>query len=128
MMNKALANTKIFVSAYIVFMLPTYFLPYLGSKSYVIQGLDATWSSLFILPLVLHLGAILALLWICLVRGAIIGENWLVALPMVVLAFEFISKLSAIPFVPSMYHLAAIIIGAGCPVISDRNPSKSPSF
>jgi hypothetical protein len=45
-------------------------------------------------------------------EGAIVEKHWLVLLPVVAFAFEFVSKLSAIPYIPSMYHILAIIVGA----------------
>jgi len=111
-MNKAFANNTIFVVSYILLMLPTYYLPLASAAS-------ASHS-----PNILHiqwmvvLCALLALCWICVVRGALIGKQWLVALPAVAIAFEFIPRLSAIPYVSSSYHLLAIIIGIAFPVIA----------
>lgn len=119
-MNKAFANTTIYVSAYIAIMLMTYYLPNLGSKDFVDQslngsGLSNTPVSLF--PVFLHISAMLALVWISLIRGIMIGKKWLVVLPMVAFAFDFIPKLSTIPIVPSVYHVLAIMVGAACPII-----------
>ncbi|MES2580875.1 MAG: hypothetical protein V4552_10040 [Pseudomonadota bacterium] len=125
-MRKTLANTRIFVSSYVIFMLLSYYSAHLGSQSPIVQGLDAAADThLFNFPFILHLGAMLILFWICFVRGVIIGEKWLVFLPMVVFAFEFIPKLSAIPIVPSVYHLLAIVIGVACPIISVPDKSTS---
>ena len=125
MMSKALANTKVFVSSYVFFMMLTYYLAQLGSQSPFLQGLDVAGASVYNFPFFLHLSAMLILLWICFARGVIIGERWLVLLPMVVFAFEWIPKLSAIPVVPTIYHLLAIVIGAACPIVSSMDKSTT---
>lgn len=122
-MKKELASNRVFVSSYVIFMLLTYYSAHLGSRSSILQGLDVADAHLLNVPFVLHLCAMSALFWICFVRGTIIGKKWLVFLPMVVLAFEFIPKLSGIPIVPSVYHLLAIVIGVACPIIAV--PEKS---
>lgn len=111
-MNKALANNTTFAVSYLLLMLPAYYLPL------------ANTASTTLMPDVLHLQwmvilcAMLALCWLCVVRGALIGKRWLVALPAVAIAFELIPRLSAIPYVSSSYHLLAIIIGLAFPVIT----------
>lgn len=117
-MRQALANTKVFACAYIVLMLLTYYLGQLGSRSPIISDLEIAEPNLLSFPLMLHVGAMLALFWICLVRGAIIHKKWLALLPVVVFAFEFIPKLSVIPIVPSVYHLLAIVIGVLSPIVA----------
>ncbi len=121
MMNKALANTAAFVGTYLVLMLLTYYLPNLGTQSFMAQSLDGAGlsnSPVSLFTHFLHISAMLGLIWISLVRGILIGEKWLVLLPLVAFAFDFIPKLSAIPIVPSIYHLLAIVVGAACPFIS----------
>jgi hypothetical protein len=110
-MNKALANTAIFVSAYIVLMFPTY-LAYVDAHSTAMQAVNTESLHMLSFPFLLHLTSMLALCWICLVRGAIVGKSWLVLLPMIAIAFEFVPVLSTIPYIPTAYHLLAIIIGA----------------
>ncbi len=120
-MNKALANTTIFVSTYIVFTLLTYYLPSLNTQSLVVPTLDGTGlssSPTALFALFLHISAMLGLIWISFVRGIMIGERWIVLLPIVAFAFDFIPKLSAIPIVPSIYHVLAIVIGAASPFIA----------
>ncbi|WP_232415377.1 MULTISPECIES: GreA/GreB family elongation factor [Methylotenera] len=125
MMSKALSSTKVFVGSYVFFMMLTYYLAQLGAQSPFLQGLDVAGASVYNFPFFLHLSAMLILLWICFVRGAIIGERWLVLLPMVVFAFELIPKLSTIPVVPTIYHLLAIVVGAACPIVSALDKSTT---
>lgn len=126
-MNKALGNTTIFVSAYLIFMGLNYYLSSLGSTAFEVQHLDdASLSglSVSILPSLFQISAILMLLWISLERGINIGKKWIVLLPIVAFAFDFIPKLSDIPMVPSVYHLLAIVVGVASPVISTLNEVK----
>lgn len=120
-MNKALGNTTIFVSSYLIFMGLTYYLSSLGTAAAAVQSLDdvASSASYFsLLPLLFQISAMLMLLWISLERGIHIGKKWIVLLPIVAFAFDFIPKLSGIPMIPSVYHLLAIVIGVASPVIS----------
>ncbi len=109
MMNKALANTAIFVIAYLLFMIPAY-LTYVDSSSTMLMRHSIN-IHILNLALVIHLGSMLILCVICHIRGVFIGKPWLILLPMIAIAFEFLPALSAIPYVPSVYHLLAIIIG-----------------
>jgi hypothetical protein len=125
-MNKVLENKVIFVCSYIIFMGLNYFLSNAGSTSVVVQGFDdftVAGSSISLLPILLNVSAILVLLWISFERGVIIGKKWIVLLPAVAFAFELIPALSAIPMVPLVYHLLAIVIGATCPIISALDES-----
>lgn len=126
-MNKAIANSAIFVGAYVVLMALTYYLSNLGSTTLVTQTLDGTGladSSVSLITLFLHICAMLGILWVSFVRGVMISERWLVLLPIVAFAFDFIPKLSSIPIVPSIYHLLAIVIGVACPIVSTFDHSR----
>lgn len=119
-MNKALENKTTFVSSYLIFMGLTYYFSSLGSTALIGPSLDdvaLAGLSISLLPLLFHVSAMLVLLWICLERGKFIGKKWIALLPMVAFAFEFIPKLSVIAFVPSVYHLLAIVIGVASPIM-----------
>lgn len=108
-MKKTLNHAANFVGLYIGFMSPTYFLPYLRTDTVVLEyGFVNDFNFLFLI----HLFSMIVLCSICWVRGEIVGKKWLVVLPLIAFAFEFISKLSDIPYVPSMYHGLAIVVGA----------------
>jgi hypothetical protein len=111
MMNRTLANTTAFVLAYIALMLPTY-LAYIDANTSLLHIMHTEGDGLFNFPIVVHVAFMCALCWICRIRGAIVGKRWLVVLPIIATAFEFIPALIAIPFIPTAYHLLAIIIGA----------------
>lgn len=110
--KKALGNAPVFVIAYIIFMLPTYFLPYFGSNSAVLQGTAAAaGASGGFFFFMLHFGSMLALCFFCWVRGAYVNKGWLVIFPILAIVFDFVPGLSLIPLIPTWMHLAAIILG-----------------
>ncbi|MGP1716168.1 MAG: hypothetical protein ACTS9Y_03220 [Methylophilus sp.] len=103
-MNRAFANTSLFTMTYLICVLPTYFSAYLGMVE------NTTLSSTFSLPSILYLLSMLAIWAICLIRGAVIGKNWLVLIPTVAFVFNLTPALTAIPIVPYAYHLLAILL------------------
>ena len=111
-LKKALGNAPVFVFAYIVFMLPTYFLPYAGSNSSILHGLDAAVGGGNLNPAFwCHMGSMLILCFLCWVRGAYVAKSWLVIFPLLAIVFDFLPGLSAIPLIPTVMHLLAIILG-----------------
>ena len=110
--KKALGNAPVFVVAYIIFMLPTYFLPYAGSNSAILHGIDAAGGgSSLNFAFWLHMGFMLILCFLGWVRGAYVAKSWLVLFPILAIVFDFVPGLSAIPLVPTVMHLLAIILG-----------------
>ena len=111
-LKKALGNAPVFVVAYIVFMLPTYFLPYAGSNSSILHGIDAASGGKNLnFAFWLHMGSMLILCFLCWVRGAYVAKSWLLIFPILAIVFDFVPGLSAIPLVPTLMHLLAIILG-----------------
>lgn len=110
-MKKILANPVIFAVLYIVFMIPTYMLPYMGSNSSVINATGvsagAGMNPLFWLHL-LALAVLVALAWF---RGGHVAKAWLVIFPVLALVFDLVPGLSSIPLVPTLMHLLSIILG-----------------
>lgn len=110
--KKALGNTPVFVIAYILFMLPTYYLPYVGSNSSIMHGIDAAAGGKALnFAFWLHMGSLLILCFLCWVRGAYVGKGWLVIFPVLAIVFDFVPGLSLIPMIPTVMHLLAIILG-----------------
>ena len=108
---KFLKNPAIYAVLYILLMLPTYYLPYMGSNSAILGGLgqaaDAGINPAF-WPHLLALIALIALTWF---RGSLIDKKWLVIFPILATLFDLAPALSMIPFVPTVMHLFAIILG-----------------
>jgi len=57
------------------------------------------------------MGAMLVLCFLCWVRGAYVGKGWLIIFPILAIVFDFVPGLSAIPMIPTVMHLLAIILG-----------------
>ncbi len=106
---KFLGNILVFVTLYILFMIPTYLLPYLGSNSIVTGVLAA--DGVVNPTLWLHLGALVALVFVAWFRGLALGKGWLVTFPILAGIFDFIPILNWLPLVPTVFHLVTIIVG-----------------
>ena len=115
---KYLANAVVFVILYVIFMLPTYYLPYLGSNSSIVNTMtNIDTGSRIIAPGMNpafwpHLGCLVALIAITWLRGSFVKKQWLVIFPVVATVFDLAPVLSSIPMVPTIMHLLAIILGA----------------
>lgn len=111
-LKKALGNAPVFVIAYIIFMLPTYYLPYVGSNSTILHGIDAAGGGKHLnFAFWLHMGSMLVLCFLCWVRGAYVAKGWLLIFPILAIVFDFVPGLSAIPLVPTIMHILAIVLG-----------------
>ncbi len=110
-MKNLLSKPAIFVILYIVFMIPTYLLPYMGSNSSLLNASGVA-NGVGMNPLFwLHLLALVVLIALTWFRGGIIGKAWLVIFPFLALVFDLTPGLSSIPLVPTVMHLLAIILG-----------------
>jgi hypothetical protein len=113
-MHQAFANRALFVITYAIFLLPTYFLSYAGiaENGWSLQAISFS-SLLYVLSMI-------AILAICYARGVLIGKNWLVLIPAVAFTFNLTPTLTTIPFVPFVYHLLAISLGAVLPLLTQH--------
>lgn len=110
--RKALGNAPVYVVAYIVFMVPTYFLTFAGSNSFMLQSMHrAAGSKGAAAAFWFHLAAMLVLCFLSWIRGSYVERRWLVIFPILAAVFDFVPGLSLIPLVPTAMHLAAIILG-----------------
>ena len=94
-----------FFIGYLIALLPTYVLPYLGSNSFWLA--DSSTSTAFWL----HFTAIYAMVILAWMRGVAIGRNWLPALPAIAGLFEFVPGLNWVPLVPTAFHVTTLIMG-----------------
>lgn len=108
---KFLGNAVVFVVVYILFMLPTYFLPYLGSNSAVVGTLGAVSEAGVNPAFWLHLGSLGVLIVMTWFRGVLIDKKWLIIFPILATVFDLVPGLNIIPLVPTVMHLLAIILG-----------------
>lgn len=119
---KYLANGAVFAITYIVFMIPTYILPYLGSNSSVSTVAIASQDGL-ILQTVMHLSALAVLVVITALRGQYVAKKWLVILPILAAVFDMTPGLNVIPLVPTVLHLFVLIKGVASSPTTDEGAS-----
>ena len=114
-----LGNAVVFVIVYILFMVPTYFLPWLGSNSALLNTAGVA-SGVGIHPLFwLHLGALAVLVVVTWFRASLVNKQWIVVFPILATVFDLVPGLNMIPLVPTVMHLLAIILGvAGASAVS----------
>ena len=112
-MKELLGNPVVFALVYFVLMLSTYALPYFRSTFAVASVLAGSQSmfngAAFLLGL--QVAALAAMAGITFVRGGITGRAWIVIFPLLALVFDIVPILSLIPFVPTVMHLIAIVMG-----------------
>jgi hypothetical protein len=107
-----LANAGVFVLLYLLFMLPTYYLPFVGSNS-AILGVVAHSQGLGVNPAFwLHLGCLFMLICVAQVRGKSMGNEGLVVFPFLAAVFDLVPVLAWIPLIPTFLHLMAITQGS----------------
>lgn len=104
-------STGGFVLLYALFMVPTYVLPYSGSNSAIVGAIGvavgkglmpSTWAHLW------FLASLILLAWM---RGASIEKRFLPAISFCAALFDMTPMLSAIPFVPTIFHVVTLVIG-----------------
>lgn len=106
-----LGNAAVYVILYVLFMLPTYLLPYVGSNSAVVGSLALATEAGFHPAFLAHAGLLFALIAITWVRGRRIEKGWLIVFPVLAMVFDLAPALNNIPLVPTVMHLLAIILG-----------------
>jgi hypothetical protein len=106
-----LAHPVVYFVLYVLLMLPTYFLPYLGSNSVVLGTASVAVGRGVYLPFLLHLGFLSALVGLALIRGIRVRRQWLTVFPALALVFDLTPGLNWIPMIPTTMHLLAMIIG-----------------
>jgi hypothetical protein len=108
---KILGNTVIFVVAYLLFMGPTYYLPYVGSNSAVINSAGLAADAGMNPAFWVHLASMVILIAVTWFRGIFIDKKWMVIFPILATVFDLAPGLNLIPLVPTVMHLLAIILG-----------------
>lgn len=106
-MKEKIGNPVVFVICYLLFMVPTYVLPYLGSNSTLVNAAAMGKNPLFWL----HLISLIILVLLAWIRGGEANKKWLIIFPILALVFDLVPALSSVPFVPTVMHLLAIILG-----------------
>ncbi len=106
-MKNIIGHGVTYVILYMLFMIPTYILPFFGSNSSLAHasiglGNPGFW---------LHLLSLAVLVGLCWVRGEIVNKQWLIIFPILAAIFDLVPGLNFIMLIPTLLHLAAIIVG-----------------
>lgn len=120
-----MSNAFVFALLYILLLLPTYFLPFLGSNSSLINGLGVASHAGLNPFFFFHMAALLALCAIAFFRGGYLHKRWLVVFPILAGVFDLVPVLSSIPLVATVMHLVTIVVGVvasapATPTITDQ--------
>ncbi len=119
--KKVLSSTPAFVILFVLFMVPTYVLPWLGSNSSLSNAASVA-NGTGVNPLFyVHAAALAILIALTWIRGSSIGKSWLVVLPVVATIFDMMPVLNLIPFVPTILYIITLILGA----IGDRATAQA---
>ena len=97
---KLLASGAIYVVAYLLFMLPTYALPYLGSNSAVINTIAVAGAGKTYPLFWYHATALAVLFALALLRGPYVGRRWLWVFPTLAAFFDLVPGINLIPLAP----------------------------
>lgn len=111
-MNAIFKGAVGFVVGYLVLMVPTYVLPYLGSNSAMVGAIGAMIGRGFTPQFWLHSWCLVMLVLVTSIRARNIGKGWLMIFPVTAGFFDLVPGLSLIPLVPTVMHLLALVLGA----------------
>lgn len=109
--SRIVANGPTFAILYILAMIPTYILPYMGSNSATLSVAGAATGYGFYPLFWVHLAFLLILCVLAYCRGTLVAKVWIVILPILALIFDLVPGLNIIPLVPTVMHLIAVIVG-----------------
>ena len=127
-MNAIFKGAVGFVVGYLVFMVPTYVLPYLGSNSAIVGTIGAAFGRGPTPQFWLHFWCLVMLVLVTSIRAKNIGKGWLTIFPALAVFFDMVPVLNLIPLVPTVMHLFALVFGAkgGDAVSADPETENTP--
>lgn len=111
-MKNLISTTPFFIGLYLLFMIPTYILPYFGSNSVIMDGIARTGG--YQGPNVgfwIHFICLLLLVVLAKIRTSRLTKKYLFIFPLLALAFDMIPILSSIPLIPTVMHVLALVMG-----------------
>lgn len=121
-----LGSAVVFVISYILFMLPTYYLPHLGSNSAAVGALAVAAQANVYSVFWPHFGALMSLIVAAWIRGTCTDKQWLILFPILAAVFELVPELSFMPLVPTVMHVLAIILGVAEQQLPFQQYNKAP--
>jgi hypothetical protein len=107
---EVLKNPAIFFLVYLVFVIPTYILPYFGSNSLLVSGLIAAsgGSNPFFWMHLWCLSVVIVITWW---RGYITNAAWIAIFPVIGTIFDLTPGFTWFFLLPTLMHVLAIIFG-----------------
>lgn len=121
--GKVFSNWVVYALAYMVLMLPTYFLPYAGSNSAVVAGLGAAAGAGLSPQFWTHVACLYLLVVITWLRGCAISKQWIAIFPLIASFFDMVPGVNLIPLIPTVMHICALVVGARGSVTSQNVPN-----
>jgi hypothetical protein len=122
--ESATDHPALFFVLYVLFLIPTYILPYLGSNSVLVNSVSTAIENGYSPQFWLHLTALYILVVIAWFRGALIGRSWLASLPAIAGIFDLMPGLNWLPLAPTLFHVATLINGVTKEPLSQK-PSNN---
>jgi len=104
-------NVLTFAVLYVLFLIPTYVLPWAGSNSLMFAAASSEFEGQIPPAFWGHLGALGVLVLLAFCRGRLIGKAWLPVLPVIAGLFDLMPGLSMVPFVPTAFHVVTLVLG-----------------
>lgn len=118
-------NAVVFVVIYLLLMVPTYVLPYLGSNSSIVNAVSAGVGLGMTPQWWAHVWSLSMLCLLSWARGGVIGRAWLPTFPILASFFDLTPLLSSIPLVPTLLHLGGLLSGViGTSFSQDENAAS----
>lgn len=107
---EVLKNPVIFFLVYLVFVIPTYVLPYFGSNSLLVSGLIAAsgGSNPFFWMHLWCLSVVIVITWW---RGYITNAAWIAIFPVIGTIFDLTPGFTLFFLLPTLMHVLAIVFG-----------------
>jgi len=109
---KLIHSSFAFVLTYVLLMIPTYVLPYFGSNSSIAQSISHSAGLGFLPQWWIHVWFLSALVLVSWMRGKWTDKGSLPAFSVAAGLFDILPVLSFIPFIPTIFHIVTIFIGA----------------
>lgn len=129
-MYRLIRSTPIFIALYLLFLVPTYVLPYFGSNSSIgtlIGGAVAGWGGMFPPQWWAHMFVLGVLVVVAWTRGMLLqNKAYLPIVAFLAAIFDMAPILRAIPLVPTALHVTTIVLGIVKVEFKDEQPLDSP--
>lgn len=131
-MQRLIKSMPGFLALYLLFMVPTYVLPYFGSNSSIgtlIGGAVGGWGGMFPPQWWAHMFVLGVLVVIAWARGSVmLGKGYLPVLALLAAIFDMTPVLRAIPLVPTALHVLVIVQGIIKCTVKEDAPTASPMW